>query len=162
VWQEWVVDQDDRLFRVREIYHTRRLVEDHAARIRELTRGNPPPVAILCDHDAEDRATLERHLGYETSPAVKAVSAGIQSVAERLRRAGDGRPRLFLMRDSLDQRDIELEASKRPCCTEEEWDAYIWDLRQGRGKGDLPIKENDHGLDALRYLVYTIDSTLDA
>jgi hypothetical protein len=157
VWQAWALDNDGRLFRYREIYHTRRLVEDHARRIRELVAGEPAPVAVICDHDAEDRATLERHLGVTTTPAVKAVGPGLQGVAARLRPAGDGRPRLYLLRDSLDERDPYLADAKRPCCTEEEFDGYVWDTRQGRRKGDEPVKADDHGLDALRYTVWSLD-----
>ncbi len=162
VCQWWALDDDGRLFRYREIYLTRRLVEDHARRILELSRGEPVPVAVVCDHDAEDRATLERHLGWETAPAVKEKSPGIQVVQARLRKQGDGRPRLFLFRDSLDERDTLLDEAKRPCCTEEEWDGYVWDVRGGRRKGEEPVKENDHGLDALRYMAYGLDSaTMD-
>jgi hypothetical protein len=155
VWQAWALDPDDRLFRYREIYRTRRLVEDHARRILELTAGEPDPAAIVCDHDAEDRATLERHLGLETTPANKERSPGFQAVAARLARAGNGKPRLFFLRDSLDERDADLDDAKRPCCTEEEFDGYVW--RTG-GKEE-PVKENDHGMDAMRYCVWSFDCT---
>jgi uncharacterized membrane protein len=46
--------------------------------------------ATVADHDAEDRATLERY-GVYTQPATKDVSPGIQAVQARLRRAGDGK-----------------------------------------------------------------------
>lgn len=157
VCQWWAVDPDGRLYRYREIYHTRRLVEDHARRIAELSKGEPAPVVIVCDHDAEDRATLERHLGQETTAAVKEKSPGLQAVAARLRPAGDGRPRLYLLKGSLDERDPDLDAAKRPCCTEEEFDSYVWSLAGGRRKGEEPVKQHDHGCDALRYLVWGMD-----
>ncbi len=157
VWQAWAIDPDSRLYRYREIYHTRRLVEDHARQIRHLTKSEPAPAAIICDHDAEDRATLERHLDLPTMPALKEVSAGIQAVASRLKVAGNGRPRLFLLRDSLVERDHELDGAKRPCCTEEEFDGYVWDAGTGAGKGDKPVKRDDHGMDAIRYLVWSLD-----
>jgi phage terminase large subunit len=156
VWQEWALGDDSRLYRVREIYMTQRLVEDHARRILELTRGQPPPAGVVCDHDAEDRATFERHAGLPTAAAAKAKAPGFQAVAERLRRAKDGHPRLFLLRDALDERDAALDEQSRPCCTEEEFDGYVWDQRQGVTR-DEPVKANDHGMDAMRYLVYTLD-----
>jgi PBSX family phage terminase large subunit len=152
-WQAWAEDPDGRLFRYREVYLTHGLVEDHAETIRTATKGEPRPRAVICDHDAEDRATLERKLQVATRPAHKAVSPGIQAVAERLRTAGDGRPRLFLMRDSLLQRDAELDEARRPTCTEDEVESYVWDVADGRKKGDQPVKANDHGMDALRYMV---------
>ncbi len=159
VWQAWAKDGDGRLYRYREVYHTQRLVEDHAKRIRQLTMGEPLPEVILCDHDAEDRATLEKHLGLSTTPAVKVAAGlrlpGIQEVAERLRPAGDGKPRLYLLRDSLDEADPRLTERRQPTCTEEEFETYVWDERQTRR--DVPVKESDHGLDALRYLTFYLD-----
>ena len=88
VLQCWAEDPDGRLYLYREIYRTRRLVEDHARDVLrevqaclECCRSNGPshdcftclkcytdwteprPRAIVCDHDAEDRATLERQIG---------------------------------------------------------------------------------------------------
>ncbi|HKN42971.1 MAG TPA: phage terminase large subunit, partial [Propionibacteriaceae bacterium] len=94
VLQRWALDPDGRLYLYAEQYRTRRLVEDHAADVRPVLEQEPAPVAIVCDHDAEDRATLERHLGLHTVPAKKTVSDGIQAVQSRLKVAGDGRPRL--------------------------------------------------------------------
>lgn len=155
VWQQWVEDPDGRLYLEKEIYRTQRLVEDHARQILRVTAGDPKPRAIYCDHDAEDRATLERHLGMPTIGAHKAVSPGIQAVAARLRPAGDGRPRLFLLRDALVERDPHLDETKRPASTAEEFDGYIWDTGNGRRVGETPLKRDDHGMDALRYEVAT-------
>jgi phage terminase large subunit len=156
VWQHWAKHPDGRLWLIREIYRTGMLVEDLAREIRAVTQNEPRPRAVLCDHDAEDRATLARHLGLPTVAAHKAVSPGIQAVAARLRRAGDGKPRLFLMRDALVSRDPALEESKRPACTAEEFDGYVWDNSAGK-RSEAPLKENDHGLDALRYAVAYVD-----
>ena len=153
VWQAWAEDGDGRLYRYREIYRTQRLVQDHAGTIKAMTAGEPRPRALICDHDAEDRATLERYLGMPTLAANTAVAPGIQAVAERLRPAGDGRARLFLLRDALVERDPERDAAKRPAATEEEFDGYVWDMSNGRKRGEEPLKKDDHGMDALRYMV---------
>lgn len=157
VWQAWAIDPDGRIFRYREIYRTRRIVQDHAAQILKLTMNEPAPVAIVCDHDAEDRATFERWTGLTTVAAHKAVSPGIQAVANRLKVAGDGRPRLFLLRDALADIDEELKDAGKPYATEQEFDSYVWDESSKRVKGEEPKKENDHGMDALRYLVAAVD-----
>jgi phage terminase large subunit len=153
VWQEWAEDPDGRLFLVREIYRTRRLVEDHAKDILELVGDGPMPKAIICDHDAEDRATLERHLGMPTRPAPKAVSVGIQAVQARLKTQPDGKPRMFLMRGALVRRDAALEEAKKPTSTLEEVFGYVWDVKPGKPPKEAPVKEDDHGMDAMRYLV---------
>lgn len=152
VCQWWAEDPDGRLILYREIYRTQRLVEDHAADVLRESKGEPKPVATIADHDAEGRATFERKTGVITTPAHKAVIDGIQAVAARLKPAGDGKPRLMIMRDSLVERDSLLEEGK-PASTVEEIDGYVWDTHNGRRKGEEPLKQDDHGMDAMRYLV---------
>lgn len=153
VWQWWAMDPDGTLYRYREIYMTGRLVEDHATLGLQLSRNERRPSAVITDHDAEDRATFERKTGYKTTPAIKNVSAGIQAVTERLRPQGNGKPRIVLLRDSLVEVDRELRESGKPTCTEDEFTSYVWDTRQGRRPKDEPLKENDHGMDDVRYMV---------
>jgi phage terminase large subunit len=150
-------DPDGRLYCYREIYMTRRLVEEHAKQVKQLSKwgqpgGDPLPRVIYADHDAEGRATFEKHTGLNTTAAHKAVSEGIQAMAARLRPAGDGKPRLMYFDDCLVEVDQELAKAKKPTCTIEEFDSYIWDTRQGMKKGDQPVKESDHGMDCDRYI----------
>lgn len=158
----YAIDGDGRAYCYHEIYMTKRLVEDHAKQIKHVSRwgqhgGDPLPRAIICDHDAEDRATLERHLGLITIPAKKNVSAGIQLVASRLRPAGDSKPRLMYFNNALVERDQELANAKKPTQSTEEFDTYVWDKSGGAKQGDRPVKESDHGMDCDRYLVAHFD-----
>lgn len=165
VCQWWAQDPDGRLWLYREIYRTKTLVEDHAKRILACMKNDkgewtePKPRAIYADHDAEDRATLERHLGLSTVAAKKSVSDGLQAVQARLKVAGDGQPRLFVMRGALVQVDRALEAASLPTCTEEEVTGYVWAVKPGNAGGlkEAPVKENDHGMDAMRYAVAGCD-----
>ncbi len=158
------MDGDGRLYIYRQIYMTKRLVEDHAKDIRRLSRwgesqgGDPIPRLIICDHDAEDRATLERHLGLRTIKAQKNVSAGIQAVASRFKGAGDNKPRVMIFRDCLVERDRDLAARKLPTELMEEPESYVW-RQPGNGVAhkEEPVKESDHGLDSLRYLIAHFD-----
>lgn len=159
VCQFWAEDPDGRLWLYREIVHTRRLVEDHAKQILSLVtdgKGNwtePKPRAVLADHDAEDRATLEHHLGLSTVAAQKTVSDGIQAVQSRLRPAGDGKPRLLVMRDSVVERDPLMVESKIPIGFAEEILAYVWDQGKGKNPKEAPVKEHDDSMDPGRYMV---------
>ena len=159
VMQWWAEDGDGRLYLYRELYHTRRLVEDMARQAKGLMQHpsgewrEPRPRAVICDHDAEDRATLQKHLGLGTSPATKKVSPGIQAFQTRLKLAGDGRPRLYIVRGALVERDKELDEAKKPCSTEEEITGYVWAIKPGGTVPEVPLKENDHGMDAGRYMV---------
>lgn len=152
VCQWWAIDPDGRMYLYREIYHTRRLVEDHATQIRQLT-GDERIEVTICDHDAEDRATLLRH-GVPTVAAYKAIRVGIEAVQARLQPAGDGKPRLFVFADALIEADDALIEARCPICTEQEFDTYVYPKGQdGRPVKEEPIKLFDHGMDAMRYAV---------
>ncbi len=165
VCQWWVEDPDGKLYMYREIYMSGRLVEDHARQIAKLQKtkhgAEPAPRAVICDHDAEDRATLERHLGYSTVPAHKDVSPGIEAVQARLRPGKDGKPGLFICRDALVEPDPALSDAKKPVCTADEIVEYVWDpsqapTLQGQPR-EAPLKRNDHGMDCARYLAAHVD-----
>jgi phage terminase large subunit len=156
VCQWWAIDSDGRAYLYREIYRTRRLVSDHAKQMLTLSQGERIE-CTLADHDAEDRATLSS-CGIDTLAAVKSVAIGIQAVQARLRVAGDGKPRLFILRDSLIERDDLLVERKHPLCTEQEIGSYVWAKQQdGRPLKEEPVKQWDHGMDAIRYLVAHLD-----
>lgn len=171
VCQWWARDPDGRLYRYRELYMTGRIVRDHARHILRAVGAwdeavgrpswgqatEPAPRAVICDHDAEDRATLEREIGLPTITARKAISPGIQAVQARLQMAGDGKPRLYLVRGALLERDAALVEAIKPACTEEEVESYVWDTTGGRRKGEQPVDQHNHGMDALRYLVAHFD-----
>lgn len=159
VLQRWAEDSDGRLYLYAEQYMTKRTVDQHAQDLLKQIKdedGNwkePKPRAVITDHDAEGRATFEKEVGLSTVPANKKVLDGIQAVQKRLRKSGDGKPRLYLFRDALIERDSKLTDAKLPCSTEEELPGYIWDTGAGKNPKEQPLKANDHGCDATRYLV---------
>jgi phage terminase large subunit len=154
VCQWWAIDGDGRMFKYREIYMSGRTVTKHVQGtdrfdgIRTLSEGEDIE-ATVCDHDAEDQATLEEN-GIDTTNAYKAVTPGIEAVKERLDEAGDGRSRLFVLEGSLVERDQTLMEHNKPTCTEEEIPAYVW---KDSAAEDKPVKNNDHGCDCMRYAV---------
>ncbi len=175
VWGDWAVTPDGVPVLVNEIHKTQSLVEDHARMIRthcgwgtidpETGRERPyvgpevtgwrhkKPSIIVCDHDAEDRATLERHLGIPSRPANKNVKDGLQVVAARFRPDARGRARLMFMRDAGIVRDLEREDAKKPSSTVAEIPGYVWN---DKGKEE-PMKIDDDGMDMTRYAVMEID-----
>jgi phage terminase large subunit len=163
VCQWWRVDPDGRLYLTREIHQTQTLVEDHAKRIKQILIENRDtegwPTHTVCDHDAEDRATLTRHSGLATTAARKAVSRGVQLMDSRLRPAGDGRPRLFVFRDCVLGRDLNGEAQKRPRGFLGEVNGYVWAVERGADgiPREVPLKVHDHSMDAARYAVAHLD-----
>ena len=152
VWQCWAYDEEhDIFYRFAELYYTGLLVEDAARMIARWKRleNERFPAALLCDWDAEGRATLERHLGIDTEPASKAILDGIEQTKVRLRRLDDKEPGMYFLRDSLIDFDPELADAGLPKCTEDEFESYEWSDNK---KKDTPIDKYNHGMDCTRYL----------
>lgn len=160
VLQCWAEDGDGRLYLYREIYHTGRLVEDHAKQILKIVRRGdgtwrePRPRAVICDHDLSDRLTFERHAGMSTSAANKDVTTGLEATQVRFRRQADGKPRIYIFRDCVVEVDPELKSAGKPTCTAEELSSYVWEKGpDGKPLKEQPHKEDDHGCDGMRYIV---------
>lgn len=152
----WAADEDDRLYRYREIYMTGRTVREHAEHINAYSAGERY-VATIADHDASDRATLAEN-GISTIAANKDVLLGIEKVQQRLKVQADGRPRLFYLRDSLVEVDTSLQERFKPICTEQEFPGYVYpDRREGKTDDEHPVKVDDHGMDMTRYMVAHLD-----
>lgn len=164
VAQWWARDPDGRLYRYREIHMSGRMVEDHAKQMmRAVLRvprwldderrwehkgwREPKPIAVICDHDAEDRETLRRYLGMTTVKANKVVKRGLEATNKRFR---DNR--LFLVRGALVEQDKKAVAARKPTCTEQEVGGYVWNENK-----EEPVKEDDDGCDGMRYAVAHFD-----
>lgn len=150
VCQMWAEDPDGKLYLYREIFKTRRTVDEHAKMIMEIAKDEPRPQRIIADHDAEGRATWSKETGMPTTSARKAVIDGIQAVQRRLRDRT-----LFLMRDSVYERDAELVDIGHPACTADEVLSYVWAHTGVKDPliKEEPVKDQDDGMDAMRYVV---------
>jgi phage terminase large subunit len=156
ICQRWGEDSDGRIYLTREIYRSQMTINQLAPQIKEMTAGLTMAGAIA-DHDAEDRATLAEH-GIDTIPADKRVKTGIDAVIERLKVGGDGKPRLYIVRDATISEDERLRSEHRATSTEREFPGYVWpETKAGRAADELPVKSDDHGMDALRYMVMYLD-----
>jgi phage terminase large subunit len=160
VLQDWAEDPDGRLYLVREIYHTGKNADEIARWWLEIHEPEwragttPRPRSVVTDHEAGTRDLFSKALGIGTKPAKKNVVEGIELVQKRLRIPDDGKPRLAIMRDACVKKDQSLVDAKRPTCTADEIPGYVW---ANKGK-DEPVKEDDHGCDAKRYLVEEVDN----
>jgi phage terminase large subunit len=169
VWQNWAISPDGIAYLDAEICMTKRTVDQHAQRILKHVQSSraygggkatlapgewnqAKPRAIICDHDAEGRAVLERELGMSTVPAHKSVLEGIQAVQMRMRDRGNGTRGLYILRDALLERDPELVEAMKPTCLAEEIPGYIWDTGAGKKPKEQPLKKDDDSDDCLRYL----------
>lgn len=182
VCQWWAESPDGELYLYREIYHTQRTVAEHAKSIlKQVTTcllcceddeqdhicwkcprcyaewTEPEPMWITCDWDAEGRAQLEKYLGLGTTAANKEVSNGIQAVQSRLNPRGNGRYGIYFFRDAVVEHDAELRELHKPTCTIDEFPGYVWARNKDNEAKEEPVKADDHGLDAARYLVAEVD-----
>jgi phage terminase large subunit len=154
VVQWWAQSPDDELILFREFYKSQELVSDVAERIKDYTNEGWMLERTVSDHDAEHSAQLHR-AGVQTQNAEKSVQRGIQSVKNRLMTDDRGRPGLYIMRGSrVHPPDTALKMDDKPTRTVDEFPEYVW---KDTTQKEKPKKENDHGLDALRYLVATVD-----
>lgn len=174
VVQHWAEKPDGELVLYREFYRTGMETDDFARMVlrsvadvdpayipdaRALARGEPmPPSAwkwreprprsVIADHDAEGRSKWTTITGLVTTRARKEVLDGIVEVQIRLRDR-----RMEFMRDALAHPvDQSLADVKKPTNTVGEFPGYVWDTgAQGKIKEE-PKKEDDHGMDCVRYL----------
>jgi len=155
--QYWAIDEDGRMYLYRELYKTQTTVRDHATQMKALLQKDERISAYIADHDAEDRATLRQN-GIETIAADKRIKVGIEAVQFRLKTQGDGKARLFVLRDSLVERDAALALRFKPTSVVDEFPAYAWQpTNDSRAAKEEPIDVDNHGLDALRYAAMYLD-----
>ena len=163
VCQWWRIDPDKRMYLTREIHKSQELVEDHARHILKIMEEHkdtePAPFRIVCDHQLEDRKTLERHLKRPTVPAKKPITRGVQFVQSRVRKAGDGKPRLMVFKDCVVGRDEVAEQRHTPRGFASEVLGYVWETIRGTDgiPKELPRDLNNHSMDAGRYAVAEMD-----
>jgi len=136
------LDNDGRLHVYREHYKERTRTAEHADIIKDLSSGESF-LWTVADHDAGERAELESR-GLRTEKAMKDIREGVQAVKNRLATQNDGRPRLFFFSNLAN--------------TLSEIYDYVWrESRDGANSREEPVKENDHAMDALRYMVMAVD-----
>lgn len=153
VCQMWVADPDGRLYLNHEVYMTSRTVQEHCETLRPYTKHRPQ--AVVCDWaNPEDMEVIRKTLHVNTVKARKDVASGIQLVKERMKPQDDGLPRLTVCKNALIESDRNLMQHKKPLSTADEFLAYAWSTK----KPDEPSKQDDHGMDAMRYMVMHLDS----
>lgn len=132
-------DSDGRFHQFRELYERGKLQEYVVSVAKDWARERSVRMAAV----DEAAAGLIADLTNNGVPAVASkgrVLDGIQAVQNRLKVQGDGLPRYTI----------------DPSCinTINEFESYVWKKASNTGiSKDEPEKENDHAMDALRYLV---------
>lgn len=130
------VDGDGRLHIYKEFYKRGKLQKDVVAYTRKWYDEFGVSLAAV-DANAAGLIADLRDAGIPAQPHKGRVLDGITEVQAYLKVAGDGRPRMTV----------------EPTCinTINEFESYAW-----KPEKDEPVKENDHILDAIRYLINAI------
>lgn len=172
------VDGDKRIYLVAHIYRTGQDIPVWANWAVELHREFTLR-AIVCDPSRPDAiASFNDALGVPRDGPMRIARgannakttsgvgdmAGLDGVRVRFRKAGDGKPRLMFLRDSLRfGRDEKLAKEKKPYYGPREVPSYIY-LARDDGR---PTKEqtdprcSDHFCDELRYACAFVDGGYD-
>ena len=129
-------DGDGRAHIIHEVYQRRLLQETFVQILADLDERFDV-YAYHVDSAAAGLIASMAAIGLPAFPATSPVNDGIQLVKAMLAIQGDGRPRLTI----------------DPSCvnTISEFESYVWAEDRNGNATDKPLKENDHGMDALRY-----------
>lgn len=162
VCQLWAVDFDGRLILINEIYMTRRTIEEHMPAINRMIEGKRIE-AVVTDHDPERQAVLRKNGLKNVVNAKKDITIGIQNVRNRLAVQGDGLPRIMFCDDTVMEYDRELyreyPGDLHPCSTEHEFSLYVFpEEKPDINQKEVPIDANNHGMDAMRYMVQYLEA----
>lgn len=189
VIQVWGIDGDNRMYRVVEQYETGVHVtldnfdnvfkwrDDHHGYFLDydaLAKENDCWIkrALLlqrdynietwqCDPSKPDFITRFQQAGLNAVGANNAIIQGIQWVEARQQVAGDGFPRIALLRGSKPTPDPQLVEKHLPTCLEDEVEVYAYpkDKMTGKSKrNENPVDAYNHSCDSVRYSVAFIDS----
>jgi phage terminase large subunit len=152
----WAIDNDGKMYLVRQVYRTKKTINWWKKRAKELDEEFNLE-AIACGPDQPAYIEEYRQLGINAIPADNSVIPGINAVQQRLANGPDGKPSLYIVRDSLIYPDQELINSKRPHKVEDEFPAYVWADKRDK---EVPAKKDDDGMDMARYSAMYLDEPI--
>jgi phage terminase large subunit len=164
----FAVDGDGRMYLEREMVKREVAPDKLAERVKRMTPTRQRILWTVADHDAGERAIF-RDRGVESIRAIKpkagdAWVSHFEPVWRRLQPGADGRPRLFVLDNSVEMgggRDPGMD--RKPVGFREEVTGYVWeDPREGRAHRERPHQVHDHACDMLRYAVHAVDRHFDA
>ncbi len=136
------LDYNGAMYLVAQVYRTGKQIDWWCQRAAELEQEYAIE-AWICD--PSEPAYIEQLRG---QAGYNRVRPGIDAVQSRLKDK-----RLFVVRGSLRHSDQALIAAKKPYRVQDEMAGYVWSST----RKEQPVKEQDDGLDMLRYGVAYVD-----
>lgn len=137
-------DDGDTLWIDKEYYYSgvkeaRQKTDSQYADDLETFIGDNPPIGVIIDPSAASFRVELRSRGIRVREADNEVLDGIRMTATMLAKR-------------------RIKIHERCVNTKREFASYIWDEKAVKRGEDKPLKENDHAMDALRYVVKTMIS----
>lgn len=152
------IDDEGRAWVVRQVYQTSRLIDWWTTKALHL-QAEFRIRRFVCDPAQPGNIEKFRQAGVPAVPADNEVMAGLDSVRDRLAKAEDGKPRLFVLDHSLDSPDSLLAEAREPVCLQDEIPGYVYATSpDGEYTKEEPApRQADHACDTLRYVVRHLD-----
>lgn len=153
----WAYDNDGRAYCIYQVYQTQRTLDWWIPKFQECEQRFRIKRFMADPSEPSNIAQCNSTPGLRGKfwPADNAIRAGINAVNQRLKNAGDGRPRLVIRRDGLEAVDASLKQLSQPTCLQEEIPVYVW--ANGKTKEE-PIDEFNHACDTMRYGMLELDN----
>jgi phage terminase large subunit len=148
----YAVDRDDRLYLLREVYRTRKLIGWWVEQAQALDKEFGGIDEWICDPSEPGFIMDFCNAGLNAFGAVNDIRPGIDAAQERLDVRADGRAGFYLYEFALQDRDDLRDNDHLPVCFENEINAYVYPkLKDGQIEKEVPLKLHDHSLDQWRY-----------
>lgn len=136
-------DPDENWYVYREYFQAQTGIQEHIRNIKLFSKGESFIENIADPENPENRSAM-RKAGIRTRAARNDIDRGIECVQSRFKVKGDGKPSLKIFRTCRNTlREIPGYHYAKGTNT--------------KNPADVPVKKNDHTIDALRYALYTID-----
>jgi len=136
-------DGDENWYAYREYYQKQTSIGEHIRMVKLLSRGEKYVDSYADPENAADRSEM-RKAGIPTKAARKDVARGIELVQSKLKIKEDGKPSLVVFRTC------------RNTCRE----VPVYHYPKGtstKNPKDIPVQKNDHTVDTIRYILYSVD-----
>jgi phage terminase large subunit-like protein len=138
------IDEDRRIYILDELYRTNLSMEEVVAEAR-LMVAKWGPGRFVCDSAGQTQIATFNKAGLPSHDAYKPIHEGITMTAARFLKKADDKPRLFVDKSCVQLiKEIEVYHFK--------------ELKEGDNSKPEPAKgQNDHAMDAMRYIVMDVD-----
>lgn len=136
-------DKDDNWYVYREYYKSQTGIQEHIRTVKRYSLGEQYIQSFADPENAEDRAEMKK-AGIPTKTARKDIARGIELVQSKLKVKGNGKPSLYIFKGCRNT-CRELPTYRYPKGS------------SSRNPMDIPQQKNDHTVDVVRYVLYSVE-----